>query len=42
MPAFPSKFFTMEKMLQQPFGKKEKAAHVEEAMEKYWRCKELQ
>jgi len=40
-PAFPSKFFTMEKMLQQPLGKKEKAAHVEKAMESYWRCREL-
>jgi hypothetical protein len=32
----------MEKMLQQPLGKKEKAAHVVEALESYWRCRELQ
>jgi len=41
-PAFPSKFFTVEKVLQQPLGKKEKAAHVEKAMESYRRCGELQ
>jgi len=31
----------MEKMLQQPLGKKEKAAHTEKAMESYWRHGEL-
>jgi len=41
-PAFPSKFFTVEKVLQQPLGKKEKAAHIEKAMESYWRRGELQ